>query len=654
MSHIKKLLAAALALAIAVLPFMPTAVAAAGNKEEVVYANLDAAGNLEKAYVVNSFDSGSIKDYGAYSAVRMLNTDDAITLDGDMVRFTSDARRIYYEGTLANPELPWLVDISYQLDGRAVTPKQLAGDSGQLDMNLKISRNPNCSGSFYDDYALQATVTLDTALAEDIEAPDATVAIVGGDKQLTYTVLPGKGLDTTITADVENFTMDAVSINGVRLNLDVDVDTSEMKDQVNELISATVQLDNGAVALADGARTLKSGSQEMTGGTASLTSGIASLDSGVDTLQQGMKTMQQGLDALDAQSDALNEGSEAFADALSQLEAAVAQAADSADLLEALVDTATQLKRLIDELLSGGGALQNAVSAEGYAASMQQNGIDIDSIATQNSQTAATISRDLTELQTLADQLAATPGMEEEAEALRQIMSDMSQTEVLLETNNTVHTDTSLYLDGLGESVAPLVDGLGGLQESCAQFEEAVAKLADKLLGMTDQLDTLSEALTTLNDSYAELDDGVHAYTDGVSQLASGYGAVMQGVSSLASGSGQLLDASGSLDEGSRELYNGVASLADGAQTLAQGTGTLRSETSGIDGRIDEEVQKMTAGLSADDAPVQSFTSTKNTDVQRVQFVLQTEAIALNEEKPVENDNEEHSSFWQKLLDLFK
>lgn len=654
MSHLKRTLAAALALAVAALPICPTLAAAADGKEEVIYANLSAGGNLKKAYVVNSFGPGNVTDYGNYSSVRMLNTDDAIKQQGDAVHFSSDAQRVYYEGTMAAPKLPWLVDISYTLDGKAVTPHQLAGKSGALEIHFKITENPACSGSFYDDYALQASVTLDTDLAQHIDAPDATIANVGSDKQLTYTVLPGKGLDTTISADVEDFTMDAIAINGVRLNLDVDVDTSEMKEQVVELINATVALDNGAVALADGARTLESGSQDMTTGTAKLSSGIASLDSGVTTLQQGLTTMQQGLNALDAQSNTLNSGSAAFATALAQVQTAVDSASGTVDEVAALVNSATAIKSAIDELLSGAGTLQNALGSEHFKAKLAQHGVNIDAVMTQNSQASATMTRDLAQLQALADTLAATPGMEEEAAVLQQMVSDMSGMSILLESNNTVMTSTTAYLDGAADQVGPLVSGLGNLQNAFAQFHAAIGQLAESLSSMGTKMDALSEALGKLNSNYATLDNGIHAYTSGVSQLASGYGAVMQGVASLSSASKELLAGSGTLDDGSADLYDGVTTLADGAQTLVQGTGTLRSETDGIDARIDEEIESMTAGLSASDTPVVSFASSKNSDVESVQFVLQTAAIATGDDKKPVEEKKEDTSLWQKFLNLFK
>lgn len=50
-------------------------------------------------------------------------------------------------------------------------------------------------------------------------ADGATVANVGSNKQLAYTILPNKGADIEITADVKNFEMSGIAINGIKLNL---------------------------------------------------------------------------------------------------------------------------------------------------------------------------------------------------------------------------------------------------------------------------------------------------------------------------------------------------------------------------------------------------------------------------------------------------
>ncbi len=75
---------------------------------------------------------------------------------------------------------------------------------------------------------------------------------MGSDKQISYTILPNKGIDTSITADVKDFEMDAVSINGVNLNLDIDIDSSEISDEVAELNDGVTKIDDGANSVSDG------------------------------------------------------------------------------------------------------------------------------------------------------------------------------------------------------------------------------------------------------------------------------------------------------------------------------------------------------------------------------------------------------------------
>lgn len=53
------------------------------------------------------------------------------------------------------------------------------------------------------------------------------------------------------------------------------------------------------------------------------------------------------------------------------------------------------------------------------------------------------------------------------------------------------------------------------------------------------------------------------------------------------------------------------------------------------------------------DDPV-SFVSEKNTNVDSVQFVIQTDAIEMEEVETVQDTTEEDSSLWQKFLDLFR
>ncbi|MBR3771608.1 MAG: hypothetical protein IKL07_05010, partial [Clostridium sp.] len=113
--------------------------------------------------------------------------------------------------------IPWNISIRYYLNGVEFSPEEIAGKSGALKIYFTVTKNEKCRETTYDNFALQAVFTLDTKLCNNIQSNDATVANIGSQKQLTYTIHPEKGIDTTITANVKNFRMAGVALNGIPL-----------------------------------------------------------------------------------------------------------------------------------------------------------------------------------------------------------------------------------------------------------------------------------------------------------------------------------------------------------------------------------------------------------------------------------------------------
>ena len=101
------------------------------------------------------------------------------------------------------------------------------------------------------------------------------------------------------------------------------------------------------------------------------------------------------------------------------------------------------------------------------------------------------------------------------------------------------------------------------------------------------------------------------------------------------------------------ELYDGVAALCDGAREMADGTGEFRAETADMDGQVEEEIDSLLESIGGSMEDPVSFVSEKNTNVDSVQFVIQTEAIEVEETEEVVAVQEEELSFGQKLWRLF-
>ncbi|MCD8004591.1 MAG: hypothetical protein LUE91_02920 [Oscillospiraceae bacterium] len=627
--------------------------AEASEKEEVVYIMTDAAGNVTSVNVVNIFSGGDIVDYGNYIAVKNLTTTDAITQNGDEISLSAEAELVYYQGTLEGAEIPWDISLRYFLDGTEYAPEELAGESGHLEIAFTVTENAACQGDYYQQYALQVSFNLSTLCCKNITAEDATMANSGSDKQLTFTILPGQGLDAVISADVTEFEMEAVTMNGVQLNLNVELDDEALMEQVERLMDAIAQLTDGSAQLTDGSAQLTDGSAALETGLDSLSGGAADLDGGVASVQAGLSTMETGLEELTGQSGSLTEGSAALFEALSQLQSQLNQAQASADELEQLTEASGAIQTGLAELVSALDSLRQSVGFAQYKALMAENGLDIDSLTQGNAQAVEALTQQCAALEQTLAQIQGVSGYESQAAELAEEIASLQTLIQLLSANSAAIGGMESYLDGVSAGIEQVYAGAVTLQASYAEFDAAVGELAGVLTDMVFSLSQLAGGVEQLAAACAELGDGVAAYTDGVAQLAAGFTVLTDGVSALAEGSGKLRSGARQLAESGEELYQGAAELQEGAQSLDDAISQLYGETSTLDMRVQEQIDELLSSLSGGEGECVSFVSEKNTNVTSVQFVLKTAAIEQAEEETPEDSGEEQLTFWQKLLRLF-
>lgn len=625
------------------------------GKEEVVYVMTDANGSVDNINVVNIFEGGSITDYGDYSAVKMLTTTDKINKSGDKITFSTSADKVYYQGTLNSKDMPWNISIKYYLDGKEYSPSELAGKSGALKIKISITENDKCNEAFYDGYALQASFTLDTDICKNINADGATLANVGSDKQISYTILPGKGLDAVITTDVTDFEMDAASINGVKLKLNLDIDDQEQEitDKVSELIDATTKLNDGTQTLYDGTTKIQDASSTIDTAASSLSSGSAALDSGISSLQSGMQTLKNGLDALNAKSSELTSGSSKISSALKTIQSQLSSVEISTDKLTQLTSSSSQIKQGISDLYDGIESLRTNLGYAQYKATMSANGLDIDALKTQNTQMIEGCSSQIAALQENIAALEAQGGQDEMIAELNAQISTLQRIIQLLTADTASIGGTESYLNTVASGVDALYDGISTLKSNYELFDLAISSLADTLSGLTANLASLKSGIDQLNTAYSSLDSGITGYTDGVASVVSGYDTILEGVASLASGSSELLSGTNSLSSGTSEFYENVVTLCDGAKELNDGASELNSKTSDMDTQIQDKIDDILASIEGDDSKPVSFVSDKNTNVKDVQFVIKTSSIEKPEVSEDDSSTTESKSLWEKFISLF-
>ena len=610
------------------------------DKEEVVYVNLNNNGLVDKVYAVNIFNSKNIVDYGDYSEVRNMNTNDVLNYSNGKIVTTNSSDKLYYEGVLENAEIPWNIDISYYLNGERISADKLAGSAGSLEIKISINSNEKCNSVFFENYALQGAVLLDTEKCANIESDEATIANVGSKKQLSYMILPIKGKEITIKADVKDFEMPSISLNGVRFNLDVDVNTDELTDKVKELTDAIDEINSGATTLKDGTSTLN-------GGTNDLLSGVDSLNSGVDSLNSGILKVKEGLETLNSKSSNLTDGSKKILDALNEINLALENVNVSSESIAQLVSASSDIKKGIDNLVKGAVSLNSNIGYSAYKGIMSSNGLNIDSLQGSNTSEVNDIKSQIQSLTDAKNALIAEGALDGDSKvlAIENAISELTEIIGLLQKNSAAIGGVETYLNNVSTGTQELLTVSNTLQEKYGQFDEAIVNLSQKLSGLGENMATLANAISQLTAQYKTFDTGVNDYTKGVSALLEGYSKIVNGSTELKNGTKTLKDGANSLNSGASSLYEGTTKLSDG-------TGELNDKTSNLDGEINDEVDSMVNELTGNLEEVVSFVSEKNTNVESVQFVIKTPAIEKEKVESVE-EKTENLSIWQRFINLF-
>lgn len=571
-------------------------------KDEVVYGNLDGNGNVEGMYVVNTFrvtDPGEIVDHGNYTNVRNLtDLSDVELTDDNRVHLQADEGEFYYQGELENKSLPWNISITYLLNGKEISPEELAGEEGSFEIQIKSTANEDIDPVFFENYLLQISLTFDPAKFNNIQAPEGTKANAGTDQQISFTVLPEQEETFIVTADASDLEMDPIDISAIPANLSIDSpDLSDMTGEMDSLSDAIREVHSGVAALNDG---------------------ISELNTGAAELSTGSREYKSGINELDQSSGELVNGSAGIRDALNEISESVQGDIDTPDLSEmkklpeGLRELATGLRESstgFDTLKENYGELVGKLDEA--ITSIPDHEIAIDKIENMDE-----------------EQLQALKESGIDIETLNQLTETYISAKTAKETYFAVKEDLNSITEAMEQASSPSENMAGHLETMATEIENGMESM-----NQLDALTELQEGLSTLASEYQTFHSGLADYTEGVNTLAASY-----------------LE----LDTGIQELSEGTASIKSGANELEDGTEKLQEETSDMPGQMKSEVDEMLEEFDFSDFEPTSFVSDENKKVDVVQFVLHTEAIEMEETKAEEQEEEEDKGFWDRLMDLFR
>lgn len=347
------------------------------DKDESVYLISDANGNVNKTIVVdhlkNKDKKDTLEDASNLSDIENVKGKEKFTQSGDKLTWQAGGKDIYYQGT-ATEEPPVTQKVTYYLDGKEISPEDLAGKSGKVKIRFDYTNTTSYTETVNGE---KQTVSVPFAAVtglvlgdgfENIEVTNGKAEVSDSSSVVLGYALPGlkdslgikdKDLDGDVnipeymemTADVENFSMPAAMTFVVNASDYVStdgIDTSDIDDMINDLKDASTQLQDGSKTLAEGTDTLSDGLSTLQSKLGTFASGVGTLKSGLKTYTDGVSTLSGGLNKLNSNVPTLSNG-------ITTLNSSAKSLNDGVALLNATVSakfTDSEKKTLLDQVHS--------------------------------------------------------------------------------------------------------------------------------------------------------------------------------------------------------------------------------------------------------------------------------------------------------------
>lgn len=574
------------------------------DKDESVYLISDANGNVNKTIVVdhlkNKDKKDTLEDASNLSDIENVKGKEKFTQSGDKLTWQAGGKDIYYQGT-ATAEPPVTQKVTYYLDGKEISPEDLAGKSGKVKIRFDYTNTTSYTETVNGE---KQTVSVPFAAItglvlgdgfENIEVTNGKAEVSDSSSVVLGYALPGlkdslgikdKDLDGDVnipeymemTADVKNFSMPAAMTFVVNASDYVStdgIDTSDLDDMINDLKDASTQLQDGSKTLAEGTDTLADG-------LSTLQSKLGTFASGVGTLQSGLKAYTDGVSTLSGGLNTLNSNVPTLSNGITTLNSSAKSLNDGVALLNATVSTKftdSEKQTLLDQVHSTLESqkseiekqAQTTVASQKTAIQKQaQSAVDAQKtdIQKQARRTVAARKEDIEkQAQAAVDdqkeqiKSAATEKVKEQETAIKQQAESAVEQEFTSEKTDDITNEAKKKL----ESIKPVI--VSGVK---AQFVQQMAEINSTI---TDY-----EAAKTFYDQNVRKKDGAadarvnEQINTIINQLAGSVASTAKDASKIAAGEAAYTAASQTAGEAA---YTG-ASLAAGTAAY-----TAASQTAG-------------------------------------------------------------------------
>lgn len=637
------------------------------SKDETVYVLAGADGTVQKIivsdWIKNAMAADSLEDKTELSDIENIKGDESFTLGGDnSCVWDAQGNEIYYQGNIEK-ELPVQMSVCYTLDGQAIAPEALAGQSGHVTIRFDYQNMQyeevlldGKTEKIYVPFTMLTGMLLDTEVFRNVTISNGKLINDGDRIAVVGIAFPGLQEDLAISkekldipdyveisADVENFEMGmTMTLATTELFGAIDsdkLDLHELSDAMAELTDAMDQLMDGSSQLYDGLCTLLeksgdlvSGINKLAEGAAQLKAGAESLDSGAAQLQAGAAQLSSGLNTLNANSSSLNGGArQVFSSLLSMANTQLSEAGLSvpaltidnyASVLDGVIasldDTAVYqaaLEQVTATVNANRGMIEEKVT-EAVQAQVEAEASAQVTAAVQETVTQA-VHENEAQFRAAVIQQALGMTVEEYKAAIEAGLVTQEQQDAVnaaVEAAMQAEIDARMQREEIQAQINAVTQQTVGEQMQSDEIQALIASNTELQVqqaiseamssdAVQAQLSAAAEGAKSVIALKSSL-DSYNAFYLGLITYTSGVSSAAAGANELKTGADALKAGTSELSAGAAELLQGIQTMKDSAPALVDGITQLRDGSmelsDGLKQFNEEGIQKLIEAVDGD------------------------------------------------------
>ena len=637
------------------------------SKDETVYVLAGADGTVQKIivsdWIKNAMAADSLEDKTELSDIENIKGDESFTLGGDnSCVWDAQGNDIYYQGNIEK-ELPVQMSVCYTLDGQAIAPEALAGQSGHVTIRFDYQNMQyeevlldGKTEKIYVPFTMLTGMLLDTEVFRNVTISNGKLINDGDRIAVVGIAFPGLQEDLAISkekldipdyveisADVENFEMGmTMTLATTELFGAIDsdkLDLHELSDAMAELTDAMDQLMDGSSQLYDGLCTLLeksgdlvSGINKLAEGAAQLKAGAESLDSGAAQLQAGAAQLSSGLNTLNANSSSLNGGArQVFSSLLSMANTQLSEAGLSvpaltidnyASVLDGVIaslDDTAVYQAALEQVTATVNANRGMIEEKVTEAVQAQVEAEVSAQVTAAVQETVTQAVHENEAQFRAAVIQQALGMtvEEYKAAIEAGLVTQEQQDAVnaaVEAAMQAEIDARMQREEIQAQINAVTQQTVGEQMQSDEIQALIASNTELQVqqaiseamssdAVQAQLSAAAEGAKSVIALKASL-DSYNAFYLGLITYTSGVSSAAAGANELKTGADALKAGTSELSAGAAELLQGIQTMKDSAPALVDGITQLRDGSmelsDGLKQFNEEGIQKLIEAVDGD------------------------------------------------------